>query len=55
VQTNAPSANGSYTTNYGDIGLFILGPGTGESTTNILRIGGATNVPALDYRVRLVP
>lgn len=55
VQTNAPSASGNFTTNFADFGVIILGPGTGESTTNLLHLGGATNTPALGYRVRLVP
>jgi hypothetical protein len=55
VQTNAPAAGGSITTNFGDLSPLISVTGSGESTTNYLHTGGFTNVPARYYRVRLAP
>jgi hypothetical protein len=55
VQTNAPSASGSFTNNFADLSPLITVPGTGESTTNIVHTGAATNAPARYYRVRLGP
>lgn len=55
LQTNAPPANGSFTNNFSDFSPVIAGPGSGESTTNHLDTGGATNKPSRFYRVRLVP
>ena len=55
LQTNAPPASGSYTNNFADFSSLISVPGSGESTTNYLHSGGATNRPSLFYRVRLVP
>ena len=55
VQTNAPSANGSVTTNFADLSPLISVAGSGESTTNYLHPGGATNAATRYYRVRLGP
>ena len=56
VQTAAGSANGSYTTNFVDIGNSItIIPGNGDVTTNYADTGGATNTPTRYYRVRVVP
>jgi hypothetical protein len=55
VQTNAPPANRSFTNNFADFGPLISVPGSGESTTNYLHSGDATNAPARYYRVRLGP
>ena len=55
VQTNAPQANGSYTTNFTDLSIAVVFPGTSLGTINFLDIGGATNTPARYYRVRLIP
>jgi hypothetical protein len=55
VQTNAPSAGGSITTNFADLSPLITVSGTGESTTNFLHTGGFTNIPARYYRIRLGP
>jgi T5SS/PEP-CTERM-associated repeat protein len=55
VQTNAPEPNGSYTTNFTDLSIAVTIPGASLGTTNYLDVGGATNVPARYYRVRLVP
>jgi T5SS/PEP-CTERM-associated repeat protein len=47
---------GNFTTgNFADIGPLITMPSGGESTTNYVDIGGATNSPARYYRVRPVP
>jgi PKD repeat protein len=55
VQAAAGDANGSYTTNYSDISGQIIISGSGDTTTNYVDGGGATNSPARYYRVRLVP
>jgi hypothetical protein len=55
LQTNATPASGSLTTNFSDFGSLITVPGVGESTTNMLDTGAATNAPAHYYRVRLGP
>src|SRR5207249_9942583 len=55
LQTNAPLANGSLTTNFADLSPLIAVPGSGESTTNYLHVGGASNAPARYYRIRLGP
>lgn len=55
LQTNAPPASASFTTNFADAGPLIVVPGTGESTTNLLDAGAATDGRAHYYRVRLVP
>ncbi len=54
VQTNAPPLGGSYTNNFSDL-ITIAIPGIGESTTNHLDSGAATNSPNLYYRIRLGP
>lgn len=55
VQTNRPPVSGDYTNNFSDLGPVIAVLGVGESPTNQVHIGGATNTPALYYRVRLGP
>jgi hypothetical protein len=55
LQTNAPPLNGSYTNDFADFSPLVTVPGSGESTTNYLDIGGATNIPSRFYRVRLGP
>ncbi len=55
LQTNAPPPSGSFTNNFADFTFPIFVPGTGESTTNYLDSGGATNLPSRFYRVRLGP
>lgn len=55
LQTNAPSFGGSFTNNFADLSPLITIPGSGESTTNYLHSGGATNVAGRYYRVRLEP
>ena len=55
VQAAAGDANGGYTTNFTDISGLIIISGSGDATTNYVEIGGATNVPARYYRVRVVP
>jgi len=42
---------GSYT----NVGPNIVLTGSGDVTTNYLDAGGATNIPARYYRVRLAP
>jgi hypothetical protein len=52
------AANGSYTNNFASAGVTnILSGGTGLGmVTNMVDVGGATNVPSHYYRVRvLVP
>ena len=55
VQVNTGDVDGSYTTNFIDLSPFIIIPGSGETTTNYLDNGGATNIPARYYRIRLAP
>jgi hypothetical protein len=55
VQTNAPAVNGSFTNNFADLSPLISIPGSGESTTNYLHVGAASNSPAGYYRIRLGP
>ena len=56
VQSTAGAANGSYATNnFADISGPIIISGSGDTTTNYVDVGGATNKPARYYRVRLVP
>jgi len=56
--TNAVQATAGtpgYNTNFVDISGLILILGNGDTTTNYVDVGGATNSPASFYRVRLVP
>lgn len=55
VQATAGLVDGSYSTNFLDLSPLIIIPGSGDVTTNYLDSGGATNVPARYYRIRLVP
>ena len=55
VQTNAPAANGSYISNFSDLSSVINVLGIGPTTAVYTNWGGATNVPALYYRIRLGP
>jgi hypothetical protein len=58
--TNAGQAapgdvSGGYTTNFADVSGPIVVQASGDTTTNYLDLGAATNFPARYYRVRLVP
>jgi hypothetical protein len=55
LQTNAPTANGSYSNNVADLSPVITAPGRAVSTTNYVDTGAATNFTSCYYRVRLVP
>jgi hypothetical protein len=55
VQASAGDANGGYTTNFVTISSPIIISGNGDTTTNYVDVGGATNAPARYYRIRLVP
>jgi hypothetical protein len=55
VQATAGDANGGYITNFVAISSPIIISGTGDTTTNYVDVGGATNAPARYYRIRLVP
>ncbi len=57
VQFTSGAADGSYSTNnFTDIpGSQTILPGIGDTSTNYTDVGGATNMPARYYRVRLVP
>jgi hypothetical protein len=55
VQASAGDGHGGYSTNFSDVSGLIVLPGPGEMVTNYLDTGGATNVPARFYRIRLVP
>jgi hypothetical protein len=53
LQATAGGAGGNYSTN--NFAAIFSVTNTVGTTTNYLDIGGATNVPAFYYRVRLVP
>jgi hypothetical protein len=59
--TNAVQAttgvNGSYSANFVDITTapHVIVGGIGDTTTNYIDVGGATNLPSRFYRIRLVP
>jgi PKD repeat protein len=55
VQAATGQPDGSYATNFLDLSGPIIISGNGDVTTNYLDAGGATNVPARYYRVRLQP
>jgi len=55
VQMTTGLPDGSYSTNFQDLSALIIIPGSGDATTNYLDSGGATNVPARYYRIRLQP
>jgi hypothetical protein len=53
LQATAGTANGSYSTN--NFANIFSVTNTVTTSTNYTDVGGATNVPARYYRVRLVP
>ncbi|MGD0650215.1 MAG: fibronectin type III domain-containing protein [Verrucomicrobiia bacterium] len=55
VQATAGDVEVGYTTNFIDISGPIIILGNGDTTTNYVDVGGATNAPARYYRIRLVP
>jgi hypothetical protein len=55
VQATAGVPDGSYSTNFQDLSGLIIIPGSGDAVTNYLDSGGATNIPARYYRIRLGP
>ncbi len=55
VQVNAGLPDGSYSTNFQDVSGLVIISGSGDAATNYLDAGGATNVPARYYRIRLQP
>ncbi len=55
VQATAGNGSGGYTNNFTDLSGLVIITGSGDQTTNYTDSGGATNVPARYYRVRLVP
>jgi len=56
VQVTNGGSSGIYSTNgFANLGAQILIGGSGVTTTNYTDVGGATNLPARYYRVRLVP
>ena len=55
VQATAGDGNGGYATNFTDLSGLIIIAGSGDQATNYTDAGGATNVPARYYRVRLAP
>jgi hypothetical protein len=54
VQVTSGTA-GSYTNNFTNLSPLIVASGTGNVVTNYLDVGGATNLPARYYRIRLIP
>ncbi len=55
VQAVNGLGDGSFNTNFADISLPIIGPGTGVLTTNYLDVGAIEDSPSRYYRIRLVP
>ena len=55
VQATIGDGSGGYSTNFNDISAAIILPINGDTTTNYIDVGGATNVPSRYYRIRLVP
>jgi len=55
AQASAGDASGGYTNNFTDISGSIVITGNGDTTTNYVDGGGATNSPSRYYRIRLVP
>jgi PKD repeat protein len=55
VQVGGGNGDGGYSTNFTDIGGLIVIPGSGDTTTNYLDLGAATNTPSRYYRIRLIP
>jgi len=55
MQVNTGLTDGSYSTNFQDLSGLVIISGSGDAATNYLDSGGATNVPARYYRIRLQP
>jgi rhamnogalacturonan endolyase len=55
AQVTTGDVDGGYSTNFVDLSGLIIIPGSGDATTNYVDVGGATNVPALYYRIHLAP
>ena len=57
VQATGGDETGDFSTNFVDITTppHIIIPVSGDTTTNYVEVGGATNSPAHYYRIRLVP
>ena len=55
VQAATGLPDGSYVTNFLDLSPLIIISGNGDAATNYLDSGGATNVPARYYRIRVQP
>ena len=55
VQVLSGDMDGDYSSGYTDLSGPMIITGSGDSTTNYLDVGGATNNPARYYRIRLVP
>ena len=56
VQATAGDASGGYTNNFADLpGSLTILSGNGDTITNYLDAGGATNAPSRYYRIRLAP
>jgi hypothetical protein len=55
VQATNGSADGAYTDSFVDISSPIIVAPVGDTTTNFVDVGGATNRPSRYYRVRVAP
>ena len=55
VQSTPGDGSGGYITNFTDLSGPLVIDGSGDTTTNYVDEGGATNGPSRFYRVRLVP
>lgn len=51
----AGTASGSYSNNFTNLSPVVVPRGNYLASTNYLDVGGATNMPARYYRVRLGP
>jgi hypothetical protein len=54
-RTNAVQAASDLSGSYSNVSPNIVVQGSGDTTTNYVDVGGATNAPARYYRIRLVP
>ena len=55
LQATAGATGGSFTNDFADIGSNVVVRSFDQASTNYVETGGATNLPARYYRVRLVP
>jgi hypothetical protein len=54
AQATTGDGNSGYSTDFVNISAPIFLPGSGDTTTSYVDVGGATNVPSRYYRIRLL-